>query len=304
MPDQRNLPVARNTTALAVPNADVSGEISRAGIAFGDLVQQTGQAVAETQNLLNDTSARTATALSNTLVDVIAVQEKVYDDQGNISEMRSHNRRLPLINFIDPVFYEWTNVRLQRIFYAREFADSSTAATSNYTSKEKSGQGGLFIILGGGRTTYDYSSTTTELTREQSQDISVGRIRANAILKPRPEIGVPKPTQVLRGPRLVVTEGEIQDVREGASGPITERTMSILLELSRRDGTAIAGKAMSIDSEGASWSVVGSGTTDSEGRMTIQLHRYFEDEEVDTTPIDVVVTARLGLIHNSTTVTF
>ena len=77
MPNETNLPVGAGTRSLAiVSDANVSGEISQAGVAFGDLVETTGMAVAETQNRLNTTSADSATALASTQVDVIAVQEK------------------------------------------------------------------------------------------------------------------------------------------------------------------------------------------------------------------------------------
>ncbi|MBI5550033.1 MAG: hypothetical protein HY911_00905 [Desulfobacterales bacterium] len=305
MPSGRNLPVGAGTSALAiVPEANVSGEIARAGVAFGDLVQTTGMAVAETQNRLNTTSAASATALATTQVDVIAVQEKIYDDQGNITHMVSHMRRLPLINFIDPVFYQWNYVRLQGEFVAREFASAATSYRNGWTSSSKSGQGGLLVILGGGRTTMDYSSTTTTTSAEATEDISYGRVRMNALLTPRSDVSVPKPAQVLRGPNLAIVQGEITDLRDGAAGPLTGRTMSVMLEYRRRDGAPIANKLLSIDTQGATWEYVGTQTTSAAGQVEILLTRTFLDPEADTTPTDVIITARIGLVQNSTSVTF
>jgi hypothetical protein len=287
-----------------VSDANVSGEISQAGVAFGDLVETTGMAVAETQNRLNTTSADSATALASTQVDVIAVQEKIYDDQGNITDMVIHTRKLPLINFIDPVFYKWNYVRLQGQFMAREFASAATSYKNGWTSSNKSGQAGLFVIFGGGRTTTDYSRTTTETSSETTSDISFGRIRMNAMLKPRNDVSVPKPTQVVRGPSLSVVKGEITDLRPDPAGPLTGRTMSVLLEYRRRDGTPIANKLISIDSEGAAWSYVGGNQTNASGQLEILLTRTFIDPAADTTPTDVIISGRIGLVQNSTTVTF
>lgn len=304
MPNGSNLPVGTGTMVLAnAAEADVSGELLNAGVAFGDLVQTTGMAVAETQNRLNSTSATSATALATTLVDIIAVQEKIYDDQGNITEMKSHTRQLPLINFIDPVFYQWNYVRLQGQFVAREFATAAESYRNNWTSSSKSGQGGILIVLGGGRTTYDSSRTTTTSTSETTEDISFGRIRMNAMLTPRTDVSVPKPAQVIRGPNIAIVQGEIIDIA-GPDAALAGRTMSVLLEYRRRDGTPIAGKNISIDTDGAAWSFVADQQTNADGQVEILLSRTFVDPEADTSPIDVIVTARIGLVQNSTTVTF
>ena len=282
--------------------ANVTDELLNAGIAFGDLVLTTGQAVAETQNKLNATSASSASALATTTVDVIAVQEKIYDDQGNIENMVTHTRKLPLINFIDPVFYEWTSVRLQGQFYANELVAASSSQRYQSTSKKKSGQGGFFVLLGGGRTTLDISSTTTDFATDSTQDISYGRVRMNAMLRPRADIGVPKPTQVLRGPRLSISEGEISDIMDGSL--LTARTMSLLIQYNLRNGNPIENKTISIETDGVSWEYAGVATTDTDGQVEILLRRTFLDEEADTSPVSFVVSARKGMVQNSVTVTF
>ena len=104
-------PLAR---ALA-EDANVSDELRGAGIAFGTLVERTGAAVAATQLQLDTSSAATASALAATLVNVIAVREQVFRDDGTLDHVTNHVRPLPLISFIDPVFYQWTSVRLQGV---------------------------------------------------------------------------------------------------------------------------------------------------------------------------------------------
>jgi hypothetical protein len=87
-------------------------------------------------------------------------------------------------------------------------------------------------------------------------------------------------------------------------GTLVGRTMSMLLQFTRRDGSAIAGKALSIETSGVPWRHLGAGVTDAAGQIQIELRRDFLDEDADTTPANFIITARIGLVSNSVTVTF
>lgn len=292
-------------STLGLPGtADVTDEIGRAGMSFGKLVETTGKAIADTQLKLNQTGAAMASVLATTQVDVIAVQESVYDDEGNLDESRTFTRKLPLINFIDPVFYEWSAVRLQGQFYATEFVASQENSSSSFVSSEGMGNAGLGIIFGVGAMSDSWSSTSSNSNVDTSSDRSYGHIRASALLQPKRDIGVPAPRQVVRGPSLSVVAGEIADVMDG--GKLVARTMSALIELRKQDGTAIADKSISIETDGAPWtfSTPGVEKTDAEGQVAITLRRDFVGAAPDTSPQDVVLSARLGLVSNSTTLTF
>lgn len=295
------IPTGSASTPLAL-DAAVSDEIARAGIGLGDLVERTGAAVAATQNQLNETGARTASALAETLVDLVAVEEKIYHDDGTLDTVRTHTRQLPLINFIDPVFYQWTNVRLQGRFVAREFSSSTEVDVHTHTRREGSGQSGLLVILGGGSNNFQWSDNQVNRTTTNDQDISMGQMRMNTLLEPRADVGVPKPNQAIQGPRLTLIQGEITDVMD--SGSLVARTMSMIVQFNRRDGSAISGKAISIETNGVSWSYVADSVTDSSGQFEILLRREFLDDEADTTPVDIIVSARIGIVQNNTTVTF
>lgn len=298
-------PAGSASTLLGLTgSADVSDELNRAGMSFGKLVETTGQAVAETQLKLNKTGAALTSALATTQVDVIAVQESIYDDEGNLDESRTFTRKLPLINFIDPVFYEWTAVRLQGQFYASELVTSSEASSSSYASSSGYANVGLGIIFGIGAMSNGYSSTTTNSNVDTSSDRSFGHVRASALLQPKRDIGVPAPRQVVRGPSLNIVSGDIND--SIVSGKLVARTMSALLELRRPDGTPIADKNISIETDGAPWTFAVSGVekTDADGQLAITLRRDFLGDAPDTAPKDVVLSARLGLVANSSTLTF
>jgi vacuolar-type H+-ATPase subunit F/Vma7 len=293
------IPVGAGTSALDVTPSDVSDELDRAGAAFGDLVRLTGKAVADTQQRLNKTAAASISALAKTLVDVIAVNETVYDDAGTVTESITHTQKLPLITFIDPVVYEWRQVRLQGRFVAEELSTRYSSSSRRSSYRTGSSQSGLLVWLGGGQTynRLDIAETSMEVTG--SRDASTGTVRMNAQLQPRTDVGVPKPRQAVQAPRIAILEGEIVD-----DAATSSRTMTIVVEFFRRDGTPIEGKGLSIETDGVPWSYDGPSDTDTDGRVTIVLRRDFSDPEVDRSPIDVVVSARKGMVATSSTVTF
>jgi hypothetical protein len=208
------------------------------------------------------------------------------------------------VNFIDPVFYEWTAVRLQGQFFARELVASSENSGSSASSSDGLGNAGYGIIFGLGYVSSSQSSAKSSSDVDTSSDASFGHIRASALLQPKRDVGVPKPRQVVRGPSLNVIAGEIQDEING--GNLTGRTMSALIELRKQDGTPIADKAISIETDGAPWSFTdpAQDTTDAQGQVAITLRRDFLGQAPDTSPKDVIVSVRLGLVSNSTTLTF
>ncbi|HYN19755.1 MAG TPA: hypothetical protein VE078_02265 [Thermoanaerobaculia bacterium] len=278
-------------------DANVTGEMETAGVAFGELIRQLGGAVADTSRKLNETSAKTANALAQTLVDVIAVQETIYEEDGSILESKVHTRKLPLINFIDPAFYEWREVRVQAVFVAEEM--SAASSSLNLNTKSSTDVSGSFLMLGLG---HKDSGSLEVGSADSSFDRSTGNVRINARLRPKPDIGVPKPRQAVRGPRLAILPGQILDVIDG--NKLVARTCAVLVEYRRRDGTALDGKTVAIDTDGVSWKLTGGTQTDADGRLALELRREFLGEEPETAPVDVVVTARVGLVNTSVTITF
>jgi hypothetical protein len=299
------LPAGAGSSRFELPGAaNAAGELAQAGMSFGKLVEFTGKAVAETQLKLSQTGTAMASTLATTQVDVIAVQENIYDDEGRLDDAVTHTRKLPLINFIDPVFYKWSAVRLQGFFFARELVASTEQTTTQDASSSRLLGSGLSFVLGPGAMSFSNSSSTTTSNVDVSQDLSFGNIRASALLEPERDIGVPRPRQVVRGPSLGVVSGDIQDVLNGTA--VTARTMSVLLQLRRTDGTPIAGKPISIDSDGAPWTFTNPAqtVTNATGDLAITLRREFVGETPDLSPKPVVLTARLGLVSNSETLTF
>lgn len=283
-------------------NTDVSGQLNTAGMAFGDLVRLTGQAVASTQQELNKTAADTTSALSQTLVDVIAVQEVEYDDAGTVTGAQTFTQKLPLIDVVDPVLYEWKQVRLQGRFSASQFATTQSSDSSVHSNTDSHGQAGIGLIFGGGYNNFQYDSSQAHVDTAYRSESSVGLLRMNAILEPRHDIGVPSPRQAVVGPSISIDAGPITDV---GGSPAQSRTMEVVITYENADGDPIPGKTLAVDSAGVAWEYVGGvDQTDGDGQLTILLTRTFVDETADRTPVDVVVSVRKGIVSESTTVTF
>ena len=283
-------------------NTDVSGQLNTAGMAFGDLVRLTGQAVASTQQELNKTAADTTSALSTTLVDVIAVQEVEYDDNGTVTGAQTFTQKLPLIDVVDPVLYQWSQVRLQGRFTASQFATTQASDSYVHHSTDSHGQAGIGLIFGGGYNNFQYDASQAHVDTSFRTESSVGLMRMNAILEPRHDIGVPKPRQAIVGPSISVDAGPITDV---GGPPATSRTMEVVITYENAEGDPIAGKTLAVDTAGVAWEYVGGvDQTDANGQLTVLLTRTFVDDAADRTPVDVVVSVRKGIISESTTVTF
>ena len=157
-----NLPVRVGASALAAQNPNVSDEMEAAGLAFGELISEVGTSVAKTQNALDANSAKSASDLATTMAEIVVAEQVQYSENGiysGITETRT--MKLPLITAIDPVFYKWSNVRLQGQFYANEFKTSSQVGTQQGENSSHTGQSGLLVVFGGGSSGYRSTNTTT-----------------------------------------------------------------------------------------------------------------------------------------------
>ncbi len=285
--------------------------LARAGSDYATLMLGVGNAVAGTQLQLTETSVNTTSALASTLVDVIAVQVKHYDDDGHLqSGTQSFTQKLPLIDFIDPVFYQWTNVRVQGNFMIHEIATNSTATSDAYRSMDHSSQHGLLVILGGGQTGRRSSDIRQQSSRTTDRASAVGIARLYAQLNPRTDVGVPKPNRVVQGPNLNVIQGAIAEL-PGDGTPATGRTMAVMIQLTNLSGKPISGKPISISTDGTLWKFTDPNkqVTDEKGNLSIELQRTFPPVSEgaappDTSPKPTVLSVRLGLVTNDTTLTF
>lgn len=282
---------------------NINEELRRTSMGFGELITQVGQGVARTTLKLTETGSAAISALATTQVNVIAAHETTYDDAGQVTGHTAFTQKLPLINFVDPVIYQWSNVRVQGTFFARELSTATSESYGYHQSKEGYGQGGLFVIFGGGYNRFSYSGQYGSSQTLHDTDTSVGAVRLNALLEPRYDVGVPKPTQVVVGPSIQIMQGQVQE--ETSGNVLNARTMEVLLEYRRADGTAIPNKELSVEADGIAWQylVATSTRTDTDGRVKIVLRREFLDPDADTAPKPFILTARKGLVNTNLSVT-
>lgn len=312
MASSPSLPADLGATSLDVPgfSTNAGQSMERAGTSFGELIKGVGKAVADTQRSLAESSARTTEALASTTVNIIAVRSVTYDDNGTISGTQSFVRKLPLIDFVDPTFYQWTQVRLQGQFFIQELASTTSAEAKRYEGRDNSEQHGLFVFFGGGQNKIGSTSTTTTVDTQVDQAQAFARVRMFAQLNPRTDVGVPRPTLAVRGPSVQIIQGEIADLPTPGANPLTARTMELLIQLRKPDGTAIAGKSVSVETDGIPWEFSAGDTSDASGNIPITLTRSFLPVPAgapagtvqDTAATETVVTVWLGLVSNSVTV--
>jgi hypothetical protein len=304
---------------LAAETTNIATSFAGAGASFGSLIAGVGDGVAKTQLKLTENSAAVTTKLAETLVEVIAVQETVIDDAGTVIASKSHVQKLPLLNFIDPAFYNWSQVKIEGHFVMSSFAADS--ATSVDTKSSSSGFGfglshspGLFSptrVSGGFNAASNKSSVDVDASAKQAS--AVGHMRLFAQLRPEQGLGVPQPTQVIVGPSLSILQGPIEDVID--LDGTTTRTMSILIQFRSKDGQPIKSKALSIDTEGGLWNFTDPSKTTTgdtapdEGNLAIQLVRVFppdsadpEAPPVDKSPKPLTLNVRKGLVANGITI--
>lgn len=305
------VPSLPTSVTLDLPGtADVNDATKKAGMAFGKLIETTGLAIAESQRQLNDVGAATTTALASQMVDVIAAQVNAYDADGNLDETGTKTipMKLPLINFIDPVFYEWSQVRLQGMFFATEFVSSTETSSLSAAASASASNTGISMFMGAGSNKASFGLSAGSSNVDTTDQQSFGHIRASALLNPKTDIGVPKPRQLIDAPSLAVQVGP--DVDDASEPGARFKECAILCY--KRDGSKQdADKLMplSIEVSGAMWTFnpaapADAGKTTAEGAVPLKLKRVFPvpagQTEPDTTPVEVTVTARLGVVSTTT----
>jgi hypothetical protein len=337
MPDTQSPAV---TVETAGPGSNVGDKIDTAGMALGDLVKHVGVAVAATQARLNDSCAATANSLATTTVDIIAVRHTDYNDDGTYAETSGNIMMpLPLVNFVDPVNYEMTEVHLQGVFQASEIRSASS-----YGTDSSRGYAGASLHLGGffggaslagglnaatsqaqngsGSGYGSVSSTSSDYGSSSRTETEFGQVRMNAQMTPRNDIGVPKPRHIIRGPSLLLVPlGVATEPRTPtAEAPLEERRVIVKASYVRRPtaarpaGEPIANASFTVETSGLDWSYCSEAgvpddssastytKTKANGELFFVVRRRFTPGE-DTTPRAFSVSARIGLVSSTIPVT-
>ncbi|HLL48398.1 MAG TPA: hypothetical protein VK399_16970 [Longimicrobiaceae bacterium] len=362
MADTNTLPAGLGSAALTTtkPDADVGDEVGKAGMALGDMIKHVGKAVAETQAQLNKTMVETANRLAEARVKVVAVRERHYNEFGQVimegtsPKVTNHHMELPAINFINPMAYQISGLRMQGEFQASEWkahTESDTDLTSTggrvslFMGAPMGEAGGKLMgianqmgvsTLGmglaetgiGGSASFYHNNTHTNLKTDNTSDVSYGSMRMNALIAPAEEIGVPKPTQVFRGPSIGVLPGDpaMNDAKTSSSLDvmIVYRRPATTAEREEAPETSyvpIKEKFVIIEVPGCRWQYldhpkeadkdIDEKLTGNEGTVHIRLSRDFplkdpadEASGFDTEQKSFVLSARVGMIRTDVTLKF
>jgi hypothetical protein len=290
-------------SAVEAAPADVTDELEKGGPAFGAFVKAVGLAVADAQSKLDETLVATAKALSDTQIEVIAIFEQEIDNDGNMTAGKPLVQKLPLVNYLMPTAYQWTRVYLQADMKVKEFNGSNGFNIKGSSSSFSAGVQANYGLSGFGASgSVNYASRNFSTSTEASvaQDEAAGSLHMEATLEPRADIQLPRPFILQKGPRLKVTAGSREDIKNAETPPkIIGRQITLTAELRDKGNNALANKQLDykIGNPLLNYEATNGGKTDNDGKMTITIKREGGAFDAKKPPEAVVVNVWLGLIN-------
>lgn len=294
---------------VTASQADITDELTKGGPAFGTFLKSVGMAVADTQKALDEALVSTSEKLATTTIEVPVIYEQVLDDTGAPSdESKPIMQKLPLISFIPPTAYAFTQVHLTADMDVSEFNTANglniKKSNTNFNLNAKA-RYGLTGFGASGGTNLDIKSDSDNQYRSNSEDKAAGKLHMEATLEPRRDIQLPKPFLVQKGPKLRLTAQPAQGY-DAATPPvatsdvtkIVKREVTVEAYLTKQDGAALAGD-LDVVCDGPVAIDAGSGKTDATtGKLTIKIIRTGMTPESNV-PISTVVRASMGLVSAS-----
>jgi hypothetical protein len=236
-------------------------------------------------------------------IEVIAVWEQTIDEDGQMTAGNPIKQKLPLVTYIMPTAYQWTKVVLRADMYIAEFnVANGFNIKGSYKTQTEGGMGGLGGLLGARASTSSSGEASLEQTASLSASAAAGWLHMEATLEPRPDIKPPQPFIVQKGPRMKVTAGPREDIKDGDK--VTGRKVTLTVELRNVANNPLGGKTISIQvSEPLiNYSTTpADGTTDTtagttQGTLKIELRREGAAYDTAKPPEAIVVKTWLGLI--------
>ncbi|WP_175471792.1 hypothetical protein [Geodermatophilus telluris] len=317
---------ARSAESSGLADSDVTDEINRGGPALGSLMKAIGKVVPASQRGMDEVSVATAQSLSNTSIDVVAIYEQVVNKNGEMEDGRPIIQKLPLINYVMPTFYQWTRVHMQADMQVSEFNSENGFNVKGKRSSvdlNLNGNAGFGLIggglglsngsIGGG---LDFSASEFErgTTATNSVDRAAGQLHLEATLEPRPDITLPRPLIVQKGPRLRVTASGVEQIQGSSPQPpppgttpqptVVGRRVKLSAEFRDLDGQPIADAPLEVRVSQPLLGIVASNDsrTDAEGRLEIQINREGNAFDATRPPESVLVSVSRNLISQQVSI--
>ena len=206
-------------------------------------MKSVGLAVAAAQAELDKTLVTTAKALSETSINTVAVfEQQIKDDDGTMDKGVVHIQSLPLTNYLMPTAYQWSRVYLEADMNVQEFNSRSgfNIQQKAFSADARiSGQAGILGTSASGTAGMSYSNTGTNVDASYGQDVAAGKLHMEATLEPRPDVQLPRPFVLQKGPRMQLLVGAKVELHEGndPTKPVVGQKVSLTCVLQKTDGS-------------------------------------------------------------------
>ena len=273
--------IAADPAPVTASEADIVNELEKGGPAFGGFLKSVGLAVAETQEALDKTLAKTAETLSTTEINIVAVFEQEIDNEGNMGASKMHMQKVPLIAYLMPTAYAFREVHLRAEMDVSEFNVANglnikkNHVDFNLNAKAKYGIGG-FGVSGG--TNLNVTHDDVGVNASSSQDRAAGKLHLEATLEPRTDVRLPQPYIVQKGPKLRLLLQKREDLDAAGNpvangAPVAGRRLTIGVELLKVNGEGLDGASLDLSCSDPTLSYEISGATAGGGKATITIRR-------------------------------
>jgi hypothetical protein len=301
-------PANGSSDAVRAAEAAITDELGRGGPAFGTFIRAVGLAVADTQAALDKILVQTAKELAEAKVDTVALFAQELNDDGQMENATPVIQTLPLISFVHPTAYQFTQVHLSADMEVSEFNTANglnikkSSTDVDVKANASYGFGGLSA---GGSVDVGVKSSDESERKSGSERKSAGRLHMEATLEPRPDFALPQPFIVQKGPKLRVVIGERRQF-DASNTPTDDpkaavkREVDLLATLTPKQGGTASGKPLDVlcDASAVSLTISNQGKTDGNGNLTITLVRSGLTAETSA-PVTANVRVGMNLVSAS-----
>lgn len=275
---------AGDSDAVRAAEANIADDLERGGPAFGSFLRSVGLAVADGQAAMDKTLVATSTALAGAQVEVVALFTQELKEDGTMETATPLTMKLPLIQFLHPTAYQFTQVHLTADMEVSEFNTANglniKKKSTDFNVNAKLDYSLLGGFSGGGGFNLDIKSSEDSERKSSSERKAAGRLHMEATIEPRPDFALPQPFLVQKGPKLRLVIGDRREL-DAAGQPTTDpklvvrREVDVTATLTAKAGGPAAGKALEAqcDSASVSLNIPNGGVTSSTGELKITLVR-------------------------------
>jgi hypothetical protein len=295
-------PFARAGGVMLDVGADVTSQLNAAVPSFGNVLGAIGNGVATSQTLLDKSVIDSVNKLKDKNITVVTEVVEVLNDDG-LPDAENTNlitQNVSVLNYFSPTVHEWKSVSVSMDLSVGSFHSEQGLQFDSYQHSWGDTETGLFWGFLGW---YDMDDTTDErsVTSKRTNEVAwqSGQIRVDALLGPRTMGKFPIPASISVGPQIYISQGSVQEQKAG--NVVTSRTVDLVIEVRKSDGSANPLKNIVLNSGGLIPSFPAGSKTDADGKLKVTLTRNLFPGF--TAAATFIVAASLGQMRKTYTVT-